>query len=106
MDNLRLIKGLKEYLKYKFGNNISELVLFGSRLKGTAGEYSDFDIVLILENDYDWKYKREIYNSIFDYCLEKDIFIDCHLISKNEIEHSHRGSESLFQDALKNGLYA
>jgi predicted nucleotidyltransferase len=105
-DRVEIIKDLKKHLMGSFGNDITEVVLFGSQLNGTAKEHSDYDVVVVLKNDYDWKYRRKIFDSIYDFELDKDIFIDCHIISGNEIKNSLRGVEPLFKDALKDGLYA
>lgn len=62
---------MREYIHYKqiltdfsqllhenFGSNLISLVLFGSVARGTAGEDSDIDLLIILEDAPDSYYRR------------------------------------------------
>ncbi len=78
--NINVIKDLKKLLIAHFGENIKEVILFGSRVKGNAASYSDYDVLVILKQDYDWHYRNEILRVVYELELKKDILIDIHFI--------------------------
>lgn len=100
-----IAKELKKSLTTQFGSNIKDVILFGSRANGTASASSDYDILVILKNDYDWKYKNNIVSVVYNLELQQNIMIDIHLLSTNEI-NSLKGLQPIFFNALNNGLYA
>lgn len=106
-DNISVIKELKSLLRFEFGENINELILFGSRMKKNYIKgSSDYDILIILKNDYDWQYKNRIISVVYSMELKYDIFIDIKVISLNELKNGLKGKQPLFLDAIKEGLYA
>ena len=60
VDQKKIIRELKKLLTKNFNDNIADVILYGSQLKGTATEHSDFDVIIVLRDEYDWKTKREI----------------------------------------------
>jgi len=104
-DKIQNVKNLKRLLIEHFGDHINEVILFGSQTTGKASKYSDYDILIILKNDYDHEFRREISNLIFDQELKYDLIFDEHLLSVNEIETSLRGAEPVYMNAIKNGIY-
>ena len=52
---------LKNYLRNNYGNSIKDVILFGSRARGDAENDSDFDVLIILDKDYLWKYENKIF---------------------------------------------
>jgi predicted nucleotidyltransferase len=97
---------IRAKLLTEFGNDIKEVILFGSRAKGDATINSDYDILIILnKKDYSWKYKYQINEVIYDLELENDIIIDSHILSDYEVNNSLRGSQPIFINAIDNGIY-
>jgi predicted nucleotidyltransferase len=105
-NNKTILKELKEQLVHHFGNNIKDVILFGSHASGKASEHSDYDIIVIIKNDYDWKYKDKIFHVVYDIELEYEIIIDLKIISLNELNNTLRGKQPLFLNAIKQGIYA
>jgi predicted nucleotidyltransferase len=103
--DLAILKELKTLLIKHFNENIDKVILFGSRANGKANKDSDYDIVIILNNDYDWRYRNRIYDIIFDLEIDKGVFFDIHIISKNELNNTMRGAEPIFVNALEKGVY-
>jgi uncharacterized protein len=101
-----IIRELKTALADQFGQDIKEVILFGSRVTGKAHKNSDYDVLVILNNDYDWEYRYGITSVIYDLELKYDIFIDVKIISVNELYHSIKGKHPLYQDAMHEGIYA
>ncbi len=105
--NTRIIlKELKDSLIQGFGENINSVILFGSRSTGLANENSDYDIVVILKNDYDRTYEKQLIKTVYQFELEKDVLTDIHLISVNQMNNTLKGKDPLFVNAIKNGIHA
>lgn len=104
-EKYQLVRSLKVLLQRHFGDNIQDVILFGSQANDTATEYSDYDILIVLKNHYDWKYRKKVNHTIFDLELKNDILFDMHLLSLYEIEHTLKGAEPIYQNALKQGIY-
>ena len=81
------------------------MVLFGSQAKNTATEDSDYDILIIIKKkDYDWKFNHNVTDIIYNFELENDVFIDEHIISEYELNHTLRGKQPIYQSALTYGI--
>jgi predicted nucleotidyltransferase len=102
----RILKELKNLLVASFGEDIKDVILFGSRVTGNAHKNSDYDVLFILNNDYDWQYRRRITSVVYDIELENDIFIDKKIISTNELYHTINGKHPLYHDAIIEGIHA
>ena len=103
--NLQILKSFKNILIDHFENDIKHLILFGSQATGQATKFSDYDLLIILNNDYDWKYRDKITDIIYDFELEENVLFDIHLLSVRELEDSAKGAEPIFENALKDGIY-
>ena len=106
MDKLILLKELKNLLTLRFGQDIREIILFGSQVTGAANEDSDYDVLIILNNDYDWRYRHNLISTIYELELEHDVFIDAKIISIHELEHSIKGKHPIYTDAIRKGTHA
>ena len=104
-DNIKILKDLKGYLKKHLGNEIKDVILFGSRISDMAGIDSDYDILIILQEKPDWQKKRVISDLCYDIELKYNIITDTHVLGESEIT-SLRGKQPIFQKALSSGLYA
>jgi uncharacterized protein len=102
---LNIIRDLKSHLIIHFGDIIKDVILFGSRSKGLAQPYSDFDILIILKIEPDWKLEKSISDRCYDIDLKYDIVTDVHLLSVSEIK-SLRGKQPVFRNAILKGIYA
>lgn len=104
--NKLFLQELKHLLIANFGDDINNIILFGSQATGEAGKNSDYDVLIILNSDYDWEYEGKIISVIYDLELKYDIFIDTKIISTNELHHTLRGKQPLYVDAVQEGIYA
>jgi uncharacterized protein len=100
-----LLADLKEHLILNYDGSINEVILFGSHARGESNEFSDYDILIVLDNDYSTNDENVILDLCYDINLKYDILIDAHLISRKEIK-SIRGKQPIFVNALKKGIYA
>ena len=102
MNSLDIIRNLKQTLVNHLGEAVDKIVLFGSRNDGKPREYSDYDVLIILKNEYDWRFENEILSLCNEVNLKYDIILDIHLISKKEFG-TLRGKQPFIQIALAQG---
>lgn len=100
------LKELKALLTAHFGEDIKDVILFGSRVTGKAYKDSDYDVLIILNSDYDMEYQDRITAVLYEMELEYDIFIDTKIISATELRRTIKGRHPLYVDALQEGIYA
>ena len=105
-ERIRLIRTLKAMLKKQFGENIQDVILFGSQANDTATAISDYDVLIVLKNRYDWKYRKEVNHVIYDLELSEEVLFDTHLLSLYEMKQTLKGAEPIYQNALRQGVYA
>jgi uncharacterized protein len=105
MSNLIILNSLRERICSRLGDVVDKVILFGSRIDGTSREDSDYDILVILNIDFDWNKEREIYDLCYDVSLDYDILIDVKVISSSEL-HTIRAKQPYIQNALESGLQA
>jgi predicted nucleotidyltransferase len=79
-----ILTKLKRYLKQEYGEQLDQVILFGSQARGDATAESDIDILVVLLND-EVDACKEINRTgkcITDLCLEYNVMISCILTSK------------------------
>ena len=84
---------------------VENIILFGSRAYGkNFNEQSDYDILLVTTQLYDWQKQDYIFDLLYDVQLEYNIVIDIHFLAKSEFD-SIRGKQPIFQKALSDGVF-
>ncbi|MGB4576190.1 MAG: nucleotidyltransferase domain-containing protein [Paludibacter sp.] len=104
-DKLTILRDLKNHLQKGFQNSVKDIVLFGSRANGNCSEDSDYDVLIVLNRDYDARDENTLYDLCYDIDLKYNIIIDAHFISLREID-TLKGKQPIFTTALKTGIYA
>ena len=104
-DNKIILTDLKKHLQNNYGNAIQDVILFGSQASGNFKDYSDYDILIVLDKDYSVSDENQILDLCYDIDLKYNIIIDVHLISSNELSEI-RGRQPVFVNAIKSGIYA
>jgi predicted nucleotidyltransferase len=105
IDNSKILSDLKSHLITNYGGSVKDVVLFGSQARGDSKEYSDYDVLIVLEKDYTGKDENQIFDLCYDIDLKYNILLDVHVISKSELA-SIRGRQPVFVNALKSGIHA
>lgn len=103
MDNLEILKKLKKSLIRCFSSDIDRIVLFGSHCKGADQAFSDYDILVVLKDDYDWRKEEEISKICYQIDLQYDIHTDVKVISLREL-NSLKGKQPFIINAMKEGI--
>lgn len=104
-EKLTILKDLKSYLQNTYTDSVKEVILFGSQAYGNPNENSDYDILIVLEKDYNARDENRIYDLCFDMNLKYNIIIDAHLISEREL-NTLKGKQPIYSRAIKSGIYA
>jgi predicted nucleotidyltransferase len=75
------------------------VILFGSRAKGRYYEYSDYDLLVIFENDeIMWKKRRELYENVGRLGLFTQV------LTRTQKELWEKTEPTFLQEVLKNGI--
>lgn len=93
----------KNLLATSFPGEIERVVLYGSQVKGNAGEFSDYDVLVVVKHKYDWRFKHKIYDTAWEIDFKHDILTDVKVISTNELQMI-RGKQPFIQEALDTGV--
>lgn len=101
----KLLSDLKTELTNQLGDRLKSVILFGSQAWGKPTETSDYDILVVLKNDYDWKTEGLISNICYSIDVTHEIFTDPHIVSEYEIQNTLKGSDPLIINALNKGIY-
>jgi len=104
-DKLEILNELKRDLNIFLGENLKDVILFGSQAIGNSHAYSDYDFLIILKNKPDWKLKHSISDICYKIDLQYDIVTDIHILSEYE-QYSLRGRQPIFINAMKKGIHA
>ena len=105
VDNKVILKDLKTILHTNLPNLIDKIILFGSQINENYKEYSDYDILIILNNSYDWKLEAKIIDLCYEIDLKYNIFTDVKIISNKELDEP-RGKQTYIQEAILTGIQA
>jgi predicted nucleotidyltransferase len=103
-ENNVIIQDIKSLINQEIPGIVKDIILFGSQINHQS-DCSDYDILVILSNEYDWKLETTIIDLCYDIDLKYGIVTDIKIISQNELEKP-RGKQSYIQEAIKNGIYA
>ncbi len=101
--NREAMQELKALLLATFPQEIEQVILFGSRVNGDARDYSDYDVLVIVNHPYDWRFKHKIYDTTWEIDFKHDILTDVKVISQQEL-HTLIGKQPFIQNALKMGV--
>jgi predicted nucleotidyltransferase len=105
VDNHKIISELKQHLLKYYGHSVENVILFGSQARGDSNNYSDYDVLIVLNTEYSGKDENKILDLCYDIDLKYNILIDAHILSKHELS-SIRGKQPIFVNAMKSGIYA
>ena len=105
IDRKLILSDLKLNLRAQYSDSVKDVILFGSQARDKANEFSDYDILILLNKDYSSKDENSILDICYDIDLKYNILIDVHVLSTNELM-TRRGKQPIFVNALKNGIYA
>jgi predicted nucleotidyltransferase len=105
MDKKQLVTEIKEYLNINLDGIVTDVILFGSQVKGTESSDSDYDVLVILKTDDTFEIRSVINDLCYDIDLMYNIFLDTQIISETDLKYGIKGKHPLFQTAIMEGVY-
>lgn len=103
MFDQQAMQAFKHVLETRFPDEIEKVIVFGSRVNGTAREFSDYDLLVIVNHGYDWQFKDRLNDATYDIDLAYDIMTDVSVISTSELK-TIKGKLPFIQEALEHGV--
>ncbi|MCU0348966.1 MAG: nucleotidyltransferase domain-containing protein [Saprospiraceae bacterium] len=102
----KILQAAKQRLTAKFGEQIKDVVLFGSQAWGKPSPTSDWDFVVVVRGEYDWRTVQSIRYVMADLDMDYDVFTQTLVVSESELQNSTERYEPVFTKALSQGIYA
>ncbi len=79
--------------------------IFGSRAWGKPHKSSDYDLLVILREQDTWQIWDRISGCLYEIDLAYEICTQPIVISEDDLLHTIRGKQPIFQKALEKGIY-
>ena len=76
------LQQFKKALGERFGSDIVEIRVFGSKARGDAGPESDLDVLVVTERD-DWRLKEQIGRVATGILLEEGIYLSIKVFGRS-----------------------
>ena len=102
-DNKEVVKFVRKLLDDKFPDDIAKVILFDPQVLGKSAKRNDYDLLVILKNDYTWEKADKIMSLGYEADLEFDIITDIKVISFNELQ-TFKGKQIYIREAITNGV--
>ncbi|MFM5890339.1 MAG: nucleotidyltransferase domain-containing protein [Dolichospermum sp.] len=85
-----ILKLFQEQVQYLYGNNLKQVILFGSYARGDFTSDSDIDILIVTQKKLSKPEREQLINFISDVSINDDILINFieMLTQKFELEQS------------------
>jgi len=113
IDSLRLsetekavLRELRDTLLQEYSERLQLLLLFGSKSRGDDSEYSDFDVLVVVDDAEPWNLSERMHDSVYPLMAKYDYRIVISLIVLNK-EHYSRIKQigtSFYQNLEKEGV--
>lgn len=68
---------------------VEQVILFGSKARGTDDPESDIDLLVLTKRKLDWQEREKLINDLFDIELAHDVVISTLVVPKNEWEQGY-----------------
>jgi len=99
---LTLVRELIFELKREFP--ISKVVLFGSYARGEQEQFSDIDLLILLDCEVEDEVSKEIVHRICEYEIDNDVAIDALIFAVDEWDESPLTYEPIHDDVDEEGV--
>lgn len=103
MGRKKLLKQVKHRINEEYPGLVEKVVLFGARAAGKGGSYSDYDVLVVINRDFDWRLENSILDICYDINLDYDIILDVKIISSNDL-NAIKGKQPYIISALESGI--
>jgi predicted nucleotidyltransferase len=95
---------LIDKLKSQFENQLYDVKIFGSKVRGDFDEASDIDVLIVFGGNVDWKFKDKIYSLILDIDLKYDVFISARIYSAQKLAEKRMQALPFIKNVSEQGV--
>ena len=103
MNKIKLLHILRNKINKKYPDIVDRVILFGSRIHDNPDESSDYDILIILKKNFDWKLEKEIQDLCWEIDYKYDILTDVKIYSLDDL-NTIKGKQLFIINALNEGI--
>ena len=100
----RLLERCVPILRRELGDNLVELILFGSTARGEAEWDSDVDIAAIVHEELDWQEETRIGDALYDIELEEGGLIMVLYVPEDRFRQRAAWGFGIFSDIRNEGV--
>jgi predicted nucleotidyltransferase len=100
-----MLSEIRGILDKSFAGIITKVVMYGSQVTGGAHEGSDVDVLVIIRAPDDWRLKRRILDSFYDFDLRHEVLTDVTVLTEDEMG-TIVGRQPFIQEAIETGISA
>ena len=97
------LKGYRELLARQFPGLVEQIIVFGSKAKGTATEDSDLDLLIVIR-DGDWKLKDAITQPGYLLALDTNAIPSIIVLTSEEWEALRTREAPFWQTVQRDGV--
>jgi len=100
-----ILHELRDLLIRDFGNHLKLLKLFGSRSRGEGSEFSDFDVLAVVDGE-PWRLSDEMHDAVYPLMRKYDykIVISLIVLSKDHFSQIKRIRTNFYQNVKRDGI--
>ncbi len=91
------------YARRLLGENVVEVILFGSVAREEAGEESDVDILVIVRKN-PWESQKKLADLVVDYLLNYGVYVSPKVLSVEEFEFMKEINSAFYINVSREGL--
>lgn len=102
IQNENIIREFTDTLLLRHNDDISKIILFGSRAKGIFRPDSDYDLLIVLKNA-DRKITDDIYDVATDFMLTYGVDISLKIYKENNYQAMAEAKTPFFISVIKTG---
>lgn len=97
-----IVKKASQQLKEIYGEQLYQIILFGSQARGDARPDSDIDVLIVLNNNFNYfQESQRISEPIADLCLEYNVLISCAFATREQFQQRNTG---FFRNIRREGV--
>ena len=85
---------------------VEEVVLFGSKARGTDDPESDIDLLILTSHQINWQERHRLIDALFDIELAYDVVISTLVVPKEEWEQGYWRVLPITDEIEKDGVAA
>ena len=98
----QIVRKCKQTLTEHYGKRLRGVILYGSNARGDATRYSDIDLLVLLEQPFDYFTElRRLVDALYPIQLESDVLISAKPVFFMYFE---QGTISLYRNARREGV--